>query len=325
MIKQAKWYIHPILIFTLSTVALGISLFLYIYWYWTVSESLKSIIARYQLDPNQFFEAQTWVVILVLSILVGIILTGILIIFNYNLKALQLYRLQHSFINNFTHELKTPVTSLKIFLETFARHEIPREDQLKYIEFMLQDIERLSLNINSILNVARMESKVYEGEFTPVHIVEFIGNFLDGNTHVFRESEIRVEDTNGREYLLALNVPLFEILLMNIFTNAIKYNDSERPRIDVSFGLQDKMLQIRFRDNGIGIARNERKKIFRKFYQGSHKEDRVLVRGSGIGLYMVQQIAKLHKGKVSADSEGAGKGSVFTLSLPIRQELQEHS
>jgi two-component system, OmpR family, phosphate regulon sensor histidine kinase PhoR len=323
MIKQTKWYIHPILIFTLSTITLGISLFLYIYWYVTVSESLKTIIEHYQLDPNQFFEAQTWVVILVLSILVVIILTGILIIFNYNLKTFQLYRLQHSFINNFTHELKTPVTSLKIFLETFARHEIPREEQLKYIEYMLQDVERLSHNINSILNVARMESKMYEGEFTPVHIVKFIRSFLDGDTHFFRDSEIRVEDTNGREYIIALNVPLFEILLMNLFTNAVKYNDSERPRIDVSFGLQDKMLQIRFRDNGIGIARNERKKIFRKFYQGSHKEDRVIVRGSGIGLYMVQQITKLHKGKIAADSEGVGKGSVFTLSLPIQEQLRE--
>ena len=325
MIKQTKWYIHPILIFTLSTITLGISLFLYIYWYVTVSSSLKAIIARYQLDPNQFFEAQTWVVILVLSILVGIILIGILIIFNYNMKSLQLYRLQNSFINNFTHELKTPVTSLKIFLETFARHEIPREEQLKYIGFMLQDIERLSLNINSILNVARMESRVYEGEFTAVRIVEFVRNFLAGNTHIFRDSEIRVEDTDGRDYVLELNVPLFEILLMNIFTNAVRYNDSEKPRVDVSFGLQDKMLQVRFRDNGIGIAKNERKKIFRKFYQGPHKEDRVLVRGSGIGLYMVQQIAKLHKGRIAADSEGSGKGSVFTLSLPFQPKLQELS
>ena len=119
--KQAKWFIHPIFVFILSTVALAISLFLYIYWYVGVSAGLKSVIARYRLDANQFFEAQTWVVILILSLLVGVILAGILIIFIYNLKTLQLYRLQHTFINNFTHELKTPVTSLKLYLETFAK------------------------------------------------------------------------------------------------------------------------------------------------------------------------------------------------------------
>jgi len=317
--NQARWFIHPVFVFTLSTIALACSLLLYIYWYVTVSSSLQSIISRYQLDPNQFFEAKTWVVILVLSLLVGAILIGILIIFNYNLKSAQLYRLQHTFINNFTHELKTPVTSIKIFLENFARHDIPREEQLKYIGFMLQDVERLSNNINSILNVARMESKVYEGEFTPVDIVETIRDFLAANSHVFSDSEINIENTSGNAYVVALNVRLFEMLLMNILTNAIKYNNSERPRIDIDFGTEEKNLLVRFRDNGIGIEKNERKKIFSKFYQGPRRGDHVPVGGSGIGLYVVQQIAKLHRGKITADSAGDGKGSTFTFSLPLKQ------
>jgi len=317
--KQARWFIHPILIFTLSTIALAGSLFLYIYWYVNVSKSLQSIISRYQLDPNQFFEARTWVVILVLSLLVSLILIGILIIFNYNLKSVQLYRLQHTFINNFTHELKTPVTSIKIFLETFARHDIPRGEQLKYIGFMLQDVERLSNNINSILNIARMESKVYEGEYTPVDIVEMIREFLAANAHVFSESEIKIENASGKTYVTKINIPLFEILLMNILTNAIKYNNSDRPRIDISFSAEEKNLLVRFRDNGIGIEKNERKKIFRKFYQGARRGDHVPVGGSGIGLYVVQQIARLHRGKITADSAGPDRGSVFNLSLPLKQ------
>src|SRR4030042_7023637 len=108
--KQARWFILPIFVFVLSTVSLGISLLLYIYWYISVSENLKAVIQRYQLDPGQFFEARTWVVILILSLLVGIILAGILIIFIYNLKTLQLYRIHHTFIHNFTHDLNTPVT-----------------------------------------------------------------------------------------------------------------------------------------------------------------------------------------------------------------------
>jgi signal transduction histidine kinase len=317
--KQARWFIHPVFIFTLSTIALAGSLFLYIYWYVTVSASLQSIVSRYNLDPNQFLEAKTWVVILVLSLLVGVILIGILIIFNYNLKSVQLYRLQHTFINNFTHELKTPVTSIKIFLENFARYDIPREEQLKYIGYMLQDVERLSNNINSILNVARMEGKVCEGEYRPVDVVETIRDFLTANSHVFSDSEINVENASGKEYIVDLNVPLFEILLMNIITNAVKYNNSDKPRIDIGFSTEEKNLLVRFRDNGIGIEKNERKKIFRKFYQGPRRGDHVPVGGSGIGLYVVQQIAKLHRGKITADSEGDGKGSVFTLSVPLKQ------
>ncbi len=313
--KQTKWFIHPIFVFTLSTAALAISLFLYIYWYIGVSARLKSVIARYRLDASQFIEAQTWVVILILSLLVVIILAGILIIFIYNLKTLQLYRLQHTFINNFTHELKTPVTSLKLYLETFAKYELPRAEQLKYIGFMLQDAERLSVNINSILNLARIESRLYEGQSARVDLVETIRQFMAQNRHLFRDSDIRVENPSNQPIMYPVIVSLFEMLLINILTNAMKYNTSGRPRVDISFERVENSLLIRFKDNGIGILPAERKQIFRKFTQG-RRDDRIPAGGSGIGLYLVQQIARLHHGKVVADSDGLGKGSVFTLTLP---------
>jgi two-component system phosphate regulon sensor histidine kinase PhoR len=313
--KQAKWFIHPVFIFTLSTVALAISLFLYIYWYIGVSENLKSVIRRYQLDANQFFEARTWVVILILSLLVGVILVGILIIFIYNLKTLQLYRLQHTFINNFTHELKTPVTSLKLYLETFTKHDLPREEQLKYMGFMLLDVERLSANINSILNLARIESRLQEGAPTPVDLPETIRRFITENRHIFHDCDIRVDPPPGGPLFYPVIISLFEMLLMNILTNAIKYNTSRKPRIDIAFENKEKSLLIHFRDNGIGIAQAECKRIFRKFYQARH-DGPIPVGGSGIGLYLVQQIARLHHGKMVADSAGVGKGSVLTLILP---------
>jgi signal transduction histidine kinase len=321
--KKAKWFIHPIFVFVLSTIALACSLFLYIYWYVGISAGLKSLASRYQLDPNQFFEASPWVVILVLSLLVGVILAGILIIFIYNLKTLQLYRLQQTFISNFTHELKTPVTSLKLYLETFTKYEIPRYDQLKYISFMLQDVERLSNNINSILNLARIESKVYEGEFTNVDLVDLVQEFLESNRHIFRECDIHVENPSGKKFNQPVIVSLFEMLLMNILTNAKKYNNSGGPIIHIIFEEDQNVLLIRFRDNGIGVEKGERKKIFKKFYQGRNHDEHTVVGGSGIGLYLAQQIAKLHRGTLTADSEGAGKGSVFTLALPRQPEKEQ--
>ena len=163
MINRLKWFFHPVLIFIFSIVALALSLFLYIYWYIEASTGLRAVVRKYNLDPNQFFEAQTWVVILVLSVLVGIILVGILIIFVYSQKMTKLNKLQHNFINNFTHELKTPVTSLKLYLETFLKYDLPRNEQLKYIPPMIQDAERLSDNISLILNLARIETKTYTG------------------------------------------------------------------------------------------------------------------------------------------------------------------
>ena len=78
---------------------------------------------------------------------------------------MQLYRMQNNFINNFTHELKTPVTSLQLYLQTFSRYELSREDQLKYIGYMLTDVNRLTENINRMLNLAKLESKSYMGEY----------------------------------------------------------------------------------------------------------------------------------------------------------------
>jgi len=190
--KQVKWLFHPILVFIFSVTALVVSLFLYIYWYMEVSSGLRSAIVRFNLQQDQVFAADTWVVILVLSILIGIILLGIFIIFVFSQKTMQLYRMQNNFINNFTHELKTPVTSLQLYLQTFARYELLRDDQLKYIHYMLSDVNRLTENINRMLNLAKLESKSYMGEFVICDIVKAVNHFLDENAHLFNGCRITV-------------------------------------------------------------------------------------------------------------------------------------
>ncbi len=319
MINQLKWYFHPVLVFIFSTLALAASLVLYIYWYVEVSAGLRELVRRYELDPNHFFEAQTWVVILVLSILVGIILVGMFIIFVYNQKTLQFYRLQHNFINNFTHELKTPATSLKLYLETFSRHELPRENQLKYVGYMLQDVNRLTDNISRILDLARIESRSYGGAFVEADLIQVVEDFRGTNLHLFRGCDIEIHNPTGGTFRYPVNAPLFEMLLMNLLTNAFKYNASERPRVDIRFLPQKRKLNILFEDNGIGIEKKEIGKIFRKFYQVGRPEDRS-ARGSGLGLYLVRNIARMHKGKITAQSKGQGKGSIFTLTLPLPKQ-----
>ena len=312
---RSKWFFHPILILIFSIVALAMSLFLYIYWYMEVSAGLKKVILELNLDPDQVLESQTWVVIMVLSILVGIILMGIFTIFVYHHKTLQLYKIQRNFINNFTHELKTPVTSLKLYLETFEKHELSREDQLKYTGYMIQDVNQLSDNINRMLNLARIESKSYGGEFVISDLVQTINRFYKNNTHLFSNCEVKIHNSLDRSFLCRINQSLFEMLLMNIMTNAIKYNRSKKPIVDISLAINNGKLNVRFEDNGIGIEKREIKKIFKKFYRAG-SSDNTSPSGSGLGLYLVQNIARIHKGKVIAESKGPGKGSTFTLILP---------
>jgi len=313
--NRTKWFFHPIFIFILSIVALVTSLFLYIYWYVEVSKGLKSVVNKFNLDSSQVLEPQTWIVIMVLSILVGIILLGIFIIFVYNQKTLQLYRLQHNFINNFTHELKTPVTSLKLFLQTFSKHELSRDDQLKYIQYMITDVSRLSDHINRILNLARIESKSYKKEFVLSDLAAAFEQFYKNNDHFFKGCQITIHHP-PEPLLYSINPPLLEMLLMNLLTNAIKYNESKAPMIDIAFERQNKKLLISFKDNGIGLEKGKIKKIFKKFYQVG-RTDVMSAKGSGLGLHVVQNIARIHKGKVVAESKGKGEGSVFTLILPV--------
>lgn len=314
-----KWYYHPFLIFIFSVVALGTSLFLYIYWYMEASAGISDIAGKYNIDPRQVLEPRTWLVILILSILVGIILLGIFTIYVYNRKTFQLYRTQRNFINSFTHELKTPVTSLKLYLETFQKHALSRDDQLRYIGFMIHDVDRLSGNINHILDLARIESGNFGGKFAKMDVVVLIRRFVEDNRHLLNGCDIRIIDPpEGVRHVCRINAAMFEMLIMNLMTNAVKYNDAERPEIIVSFERRNRQLLISFADNGIGIHPNDLKKIFKKFYRG-HARPRKTVRGSGIGLYLVQQIAVMHQGRIAARCIEDGRGAVFTLTLPCPQ------
>lgn len=314
---RITWFKHPILIFVFSIVALTTSLVLYIYWYMEVSTGLKAVIRKAQLNPDQVLASQTWVVILVLSVLVAIILLGLFTIFVYNQKTFQLLRLQRNFINNFTHELKTPVTSLKLYLQTLEKHELERRDRLKYIGYMIHDTDRLADQVNRILNLARIESKTFKTEFLQRNLVSVVTQFCEKNRHIFADGEIEVRNPADRPIFYAIDIALFEILLMNLITNAFKYTGSGRPHVEITFVPEKHRLHIRFQDNGIGIPHKERKRIFRKFYQLGQSEN-MTAKGSGLGLYLADIIVRMHKGRIRAESEGIGQGAVFTVTLPVK-------
>lgn len=316
MIKS-RWFYHPLFIFIFSLLALGSSLIIYIRSYLQVNAALEEVIIKYHINANNLMQTQTWALILILSLLVAVILAGLLIIYIYYQKVIQLYRLQQNFINGFTHELKTPIASLQLFLETFTRHELPRDEQLKYIEFMKRDTVRLSDNVNRILNLGRLEDRNFKADFIEQDLVILIEEFLKNTPHLFEEGKVTFY-SEVNSLMLPIDTALFEMLMMNLITNALIYNKTKEKTVEITLSSHNEKVFLDFKDNGMGLDKNQIKKIFKKFYQAGKS-----TKGSGLGLYIVQIIAKLHKGEILAESPGLGLGSIFHLVLKIPSKKSE--
>ncbi|MCP3901409.1 MAG: HAMP domain-containing histidine kinase, partial [Desulfobacteraceae bacterium] len=286
-----------------------------IQWYMEITAGLEIVVKRFSINPDLIFPSKTGMILLVLTALITVVLTGILLAYIYYQKTVDLFRLQHNFIYNFTHELKTPVTSLKIYLETFTKHDLEAKDIKKYSGYMLEDISKLTESINSILNLAKIESRSYGSELTDESPTRLVENFCEKNAKLFHNCEIAIENHESENFICPVNTFLFEMLLMNIISNAIKYNESETPLVKIKYHYLKHNIMIEFIDNGIGIEKKETKKVFRKFYQ-SKRGEQGDVEGSGLGLYLVFNIARIHDWKITVSSDGLGKGSIFTLTIP---------
>ena len=316
ILNPSRWYLHPVFIFSCSIFALAAFLVVTVNWYMEITRALEQIILKFNIDSSSIFPSKTGMTILVLSALITVVLTGILLAFIYYQKTVELYRLQHNFIYNFTHELKTPVTSLRLYVETFIRHSLSTDEIRKYSESMLLDINRLTGNINSILSLARIESRAFEAEVTNENLVEIVKKIVMENETLFRNLEIEIANPSDKNFDYPVNLFLLEMMLINIIANAVKYNESAAPKLTIRFSRDiANKTRIEFADNGIGVEKKEQKKIFKKFYQSGQKKNN-RISGSGLGLYLVYNIAIIHGWRVSVSSEGKSRGAAFIITIP---------
>jgi signal transduction histidine kinase len=139
---------------------------------------------------------------------------------------------------------------------------------------------------------------------------------LENNYHLFTEGKISIKGDIKEELMYFVDRQLFEMLLMNLISNSLRYNESMEKYLEISFKIEGKNLCIGFKDNGIGLLSKNKKKIFKKFYQVG-KAENCTAKGTGLGLYLVQQITKIHGGKIKAESKGVGTGSTFNVYLPF--------
>jgi signal transduction histidine kinase len=145
--------------------------------------------------------------------------------------------------------------------------------------------------------------------------VVVLKDFCRKNASLFRDLEVKIKNPSGGKFEYPVNVFLLDILLTNIFSNAIRYNESRTPCLTILFKSYLQKVTIEFIDNGIGVEKQDAKKIFRKFYQGDRNSNQANT-GSGLGLYLVSSIAAIHGWRASVSSEGKGNGAKFTITIP---------
>jgi len=244
----------------------------------------------------------------------GAAVTGVILVWVFVRREASLSRLQSDFVSKVSHELKTPLTSIRLFSETLALRRGDASAEQTCIDGLERETTRLQELIDRLLDWGRMESGRREYVIRETDLKSILDNALDAfETHRQRRSvDLSVEMPRETLRVRADRGAVSDALL-NLLTNAYKYG-GDPVKVSVSVEEQDKFVKVKVTDNGAGIPAAEHKNIFQKFYRVDDRLSRER-EGSGLGLAIVKHVMRAHKGRVELDSH-PGKGSTFSLVLP---------
>jgi len=308
--KQKTALLYHVAVFILAQIAWFALLGLWIYRY--VSNNIIMEQAGKSLTVTGNFNVFTLVSGIVLFVAVSI---GMSLLFRKLYVQVRITKMYNDFIANITHELKTPLASIQLYLETLKIRRVSEEKQQEFVALMAKDASRLERIINSILEVSRLEQRrpvftceIHQADsLIPSVIEETSQNYAVNFTGVDMQGEVSCSVVADRQAL--------GIVFDNLFDNAAKYTAVP---VTVSAVLlrKEKTVQIHFTDNGIGIDPSDQKKLFSKFRRIYHR-DVPKVQGTGLGLYWIRQIMHFLGGDIYVRSRGRGHGTTFILELPV--------
>ncbi|MGO9519012.1 MAG: sensor histidine kinase [Candidatus Korobacteraceae bacterium] len=268
----------------------------------------------------------SWIIInwrelvpLILGVLFfGFIIAGVILNTIFLVREIRRNEQQDSFLNAVTHELKTPITSIRLYLETLQKRNLDDKQRSEFYQVMLEDTQRLSGTVEQVLRAARVVQKnapLLRAEVAIGPLVQEAVELARSRHHLSPEAMDWAQDGRPAEQLTVMGdrEELFTAL-SNVLDNAVKYSPSD-PNIRVAVVTPElRHVEIRVRDNGVGIPRAELKRVFKRFYRVVSPESKV--KGSGLGLFIVRAIALRHGGAAYAESEGTGRGTTVTIQLP---------
>jgi len=255
----------------------------------------------------------------------ALIIAGMVVNTIFLVRELRRSEQHDSFINAVTHELKTPIASIRLHLETLQRRQLAEERKQEFYKLMLRDADRLTETVEQVLKAGRAGDKKAGKDKADVDFSRLVRECTDviRSRYHLQAENIRYEEarSNGDGLHVRGNADDLRTAVSNVLDNAVKYSGD---RIDVRIRLEspdEKKVVLKVQDRGVGIAQEDLKRIFKRFHRVTPRA-LAHVKGTGLGLFIVKSIAKKHGGNASATSEGEGLGTTVLIELPKSEPVE---
>ena len=246
-----------------------------------------------------------------------IIIAGMVVNTIFLVREIRINEQHDSFINAVTHELKTPVASIRLYLQTLQTRDLDEQKRREFYQIMLDDSDRLLHTIDQVLRAGSTRSQFRRIAQVRVDLREIARECVDLARTRFHlpESAVSFESKTAGPAVVVGDADELKAAVWNLVDNAVKYSPTDpKVNITVEETADHSRYALKVSDRGPGISPHELKRVFRRFYRIHGMS--VRAKGSGLGLFIVRSVAKRHGGKAYAESEGAGRGSTFTILLP---------
>jgi signal transduction histidine kinase len=258
------------------------------------------------------YKRQEWMILGEAAVFVLSLLIGIIFINRGYHKEIIAARQSRNFLLSITHELKSPIASIRLGFETMQRKKISEEQAKVLLKNGIQDTDRLNHLVSDLLLSARLES-TYQLNKEWFSLENLMEECIQSIQQKFPGSTIHSSTTPNMPEIFA-DFSGMRSVIFNLLENAMKYSDS-RPEVQLRLGTSGDKFNLEISDLGVGISPQERKKIFEKFYRIGN-EDQRKTKGTGLGLYIVDQIIRAHQGSIAVSSNQP-KGTKFNILLPL--------